>query len=128
MLKVLAYNGVEPKTMVKLYKCYLRPLAEYGSAAFIASPNAQMDRLKRIQNEAIRVCLNLPSYIRTDLLHEYSGLEPIYNRLLRMNVPLLQRMRQNNVHIAELISQNLNGHEQGLKSPIEMIMSHAKKN
>ena len=38
-------------------------------------------RLQRIQNEAIRICLKLPKYIRTKLLHEYASLEPIDERI-----------------------------------------------
>ena len=95
--------------------------------AFIAAPTFQIDRLRRIQNEAIRVSLKLPSYIRTDLLHEYSGLESMEDRLLRMNVSLLQRMRANNEHIAKLIETNLNSAEPNSKSPMDMIIKHAKK-
>ena len=62
-LKILANSGVEPKILIKLYKCYVRPIIEYGSASFMATSTTQFERLRRIQNEAIRVSLKLPGYI-----------------------------------------------------------------
>ena len=75
--------------MIRLYKTYVRPLFEYGSISFLP---AGTKRLQKIQNEFIRLSLKLPSYIRTDLLHEVAGLELLDERLKRMNCSLLSKM------------------------------------
>ena len=124
VLKVLARNGVDSKTLIKLYKIYVRPITEYGSAAFVATTTTQLDRLKRIQNEAIRVCLKLPRYIRTDLLHEYASLEPITDRLLAMNHSLLSRMKTHNADVETLCDSISNVAHKKLKSPIALITGY----
>ena len=93
VLRVLASNGTDAPTLMRLYKIYVRPIVEYGSAAFMSAPKTQLSRLQHIQTEAIRICLRLPRYIRTDLLHEYAAIEPIFVRLLMLNGKLLNIMR-----------------------------------
>ena len=48
LLKMLARHGVNPTTLMRLYKIYIRPLSEYGSASFITTPSSQSNRLKQI--------------------------------------------------------------------------------
>ena len=40
-----------------------------------------IQKLQKVQNEFIRVCLKLPKYILTRLLHEAAGLEMVNERL-----------------------------------------------
>ena len=124
VLKVLARHGVEPKILINLYKSYVRPIIEYGSSAFIATSTTQFDRLKRIQNEAIRVCLRLPRYIRSELLHEYASLEQIRDRLLKMNSSLLNRMKTHNDHIKNLCETNSSYSDMQPRSPIDILLSY----
>ena len=121
VLKVLARNNVKPECLLKLYKSYIRPLMEYGSAAFIATSATQLNRLTRIQNEATRISLHLPSYIRSNLLTEYSGIQPIKNRILSMNRILLEKMKKQNSHITELCTEKNDNFSQNLKSPIDIL-------
>ena len=74
VLRVLSRSGTEPKVLVRLYKIYIRSIIEYGSLSFLAAPKQHITQLDKIQNEALRVCLHLPSYIRTSLLHEYGSI------------------------------------------------------
>ena len=104
VLRVLASNGTDAPTLMRLYKIYVRPILEYGSAAFMSAPKTQLSRLQQIQNEAIRICLRLPRYIRTDLLHEYASIEPIFVRLLMLNRKLLNTMKSKNSHIEALVN------------------------
>ena len=121
VLKVLARNNVKPECLLKLYKCYIRSVIEYGSAAFIATTSKQFDRLSRIQNEAIRVCLQLPRYIRTNLLQEYAGIPNLKNRVLTLNKTLLTKMKAKNTHIAQLCETLESNQSKTLKSPIDIL-------
>ena len=123
LLKMLARHGVNPTTLMRLYKIYIRPLSEYGSASFITTPSSQFDRLKRIENESIRASLQLPKYIRTTLLHEYASLEPIKDRLLKLNASLLSRMKLHNDDVKTLC-ESLPSYESAQPvTPISLIMN-----
>ena len=74
VLRLLSRSNVKPKTLVQLYKTYIRPIIEYGSFCFLAAPKQNMSMLDKIQNQTLRICLHLPSYIRTSLLHEYASI------------------------------------------------------
>lgn len=89
LFKLLVKNGVDKKILIKLYKTYVRPLLEYGSISFLPE---NLSQLQRIQNDFIRLCLKLPSYIRTDLVHQAAGIEQLKDRLLSLNCHLLEKM------------------------------------
>ena len=123
VLKVLSRNGTNPKTLLKLYKSYVRPVTEYGSIAFLTAPKFQLRRLQQVQNDAIRICLRLPKYIRADLIHEYASLEPIDNRLLHFNKNLLKTMTRHNCHIESLVSNHSHMSSERPTSPIDLLLA-----
>ena len=124
VLRVLSKSGTDAKTLMKLYKIYVRPILEYGSIAFMAAPKTQLSRLQGLENDAIRICLRLPKYIRTSLLHEYASLESISMRLIRTNTTLLRKMRENNPHIDELVKAYSNSLDNCHTSPFDVIFKH----
>ena len=81
LFKMLSCAGVDNATLIRLYKTYIRPLIEYGCVATIAAKEETISKFQKVQNNFIRVCLNLPRYIRTDLLHEAACLERVKERL-----------------------------------------------
>ena len=107
---------------MRLYKIYVRPIVEYGSAAFMSAPKTQLSRLQHIQNEAIRICLRLPRYIRTELLHEYAAIEPIFVRLLMLNGKLLHIMRLKNPHIESLVNDHVPPTDNRHLSPLDNLL------
>ena len=123
VLKVLAYNGVDPPTLMKLYKIYVRPIIEYGSIAFSTAPRTQLLRLEQIQNEAIRTALRLPRYIRKNLLNEYASIQPINDRLLQLNTSLLNTMKQKNDHVRCIIQNHLPASDNCHLSPLDIIFN-----
>ena len=121
-MKVLAGNGTDPPTLMRLYKTYVRPIVEYGSVAFMSAPKTQLSRLQQIQNEAIRICLRLPKYIRTSLLHEYASIEPISVQLLRLNGKLLNTMKLKNPHIETLVKDHVPQSDNRYLSPLDYLL------
>ena len=122
VLRVLAQSGTDAKTMMKLYKIYVRPIIEYGSISFMAAPKSQITRLEKIENDAIRICLRLPKYIRNSLLHEYASMECVSSRLMRINTNLICKMRQNNEHIDDLIKNRIQPLDGCNLSPLDHIL------
>ena len=127
VLRILSRSGVEAKVLMKLYKCYIRPIIEYGCPSFMAAPHSNMSYLQKVQNEALRICLKLPKYIRCELLHEYGAIETVKERLLNMSTHLIRKMRLNNDHVKELICNHVDPPERRHESPLDLIMADIRK-
>ena len=125
VLRALSRYGTKPNIMIRLYKTYIRPLLEYGSIAFIAAPDEQINRLQIIQNAALRLCLRLPSYIRINLLHEYSSIETVKTRLKELNTKLLHTMARNNPDVKNIKSIYLSHLKDYHRSPLDVISDNS---
>ena len=120
IFKLLSFGGIENEIMIQLYKTYVRPLFEYGSISLIHR-SSEINRLQQIQNKFIRTSLKIPSYIRTDLIHDSAGLETVQTRLLDLNRKLLGKMAEQD-QIKDLIQYRnsivpLNNY----RSPLDMF-------
>ena len=123
VLRALSRAGVSPHITMRLYKMYVRTLLEYGSSSFLVSLKSNMEKLQKIQNEAIRICLRLPRYIRIDLLHEYAGIDTIAERLKILNQRLLATMVSTNEDIKKLVDQQHLTQTLAPKSPLDLLRS-----
>ena len=103
ILRILAWGGTDPKTLLRLYKVYVRSIFEYGSVCFIQCPNATLDSLQKIQNKAIRICLKLPRYVSVGLLHESACLPMIKDCLHNLGAKMVAKMRESNPLLREVI-------------------------
>ena len=108
---------------MRLYKTYILPLIEYGSISFIGAPKLSFEKLQKLQNEAIRICLRLPRYIRIDLLHEYAGISTIHQRLEKSNRKLLCSMMNHNEDIRELMRNHDPMRDFKPRSPLDILDS-----
>ena len=91
------------------------------SASFIAAPHTSLSKLQKVQNEAIRICLRLPRYIRIDLLHEYAGMSLIKERLEKINRDLLKTMVVQNDDIRDLLQHHKESQTILPKSPLDIL-------
>ena len=103
ILRILAWGGTDPKTLLRLYGVYVRSIFEYGSLSFIHCPDATLGILQKVQNKAIRVCLRLPRYVSVGLLHESACLPMIRERLCQLGARMVAKMRKSNPLIREII-------------------------
>ena len=81
-----------------------------------------MNNFQKTQNSAIRVCLRLPSYIRTSLLHEYASIEPVQERLCTLSTKLVARMTTHNGHINELVMNYDPANNNRHVSPLDILL------
>ena len=105
ILRILAWGGTDPKTLIRLYKVYVRSIFEYGSVSFLHCPDSTMDILQRLQNRAIRTCLRLPKYVSVRLLHEASCLPTVKKRLRQLGGKMVAKMRQSNPMIRAIVDR-----------------------
>ena len=122
VLRALSRSRVSAPVIMRLYKVYILSLMEYGSSSFIATTKGNREKLQRVQNEAIRLCLNLPRYIRIDLLHEYAGIDRIWDRLVKTNRHLLGTMTVTNEHIRKLAQDQPLNNGMSPVSPLDLLM------
>ena len=59
--------------------------------------------LQLIQNMALRIVLDLPSYISIDRLHEYASISRVKERLSELGSRHLAKMRVKNVLIGDIV-------------------------
>ena len=105
ILRILAWGGAEPKTLLRLYKVYIRSIFEYGCVAFLHIPDATLGVLQKIQNKALRICLRLPKYVSLKLLHDSACLLTVKERLEQLGLRILGKMKGNNPLIRDIIQK-----------------------
>ena len=122
LLRMLSRKGVENTTLIKLYKTFVRPLFEYGCVATISTNQSNIQKIQRVQNEFIRVCLKLPKYISTKILHEASGLEMVIKRLEFVAKKHFEKLKKDD-NVKSLIEnrQSLNA-LYDCRSPLDVLM------
>ena len=103
ILRILARGGTDPINLLRLYKTYVCPIFEYGCIAFLHVPDMSLRPLQLIQNMALRIVLDLPSYISIDRLHEYASISRVKERLSELGSRHLAKMRVKNVLIRDIV-------------------------
>ena len=95
--------GPPTPTALRLYKVYIRPLIEYGSAAWSQRICvANMVRLERIQNWGCRIALRFPRWAPRVQLRRLTGIQTVEERLLELGVRYLQNARRENPLVRDL--------------------------
>ena len=109
-LRLLANRkwGPSPATLIQIYKQCVRPIFEYGSLSTITASDHIISKIQRLQNKFIRFALRLPKYILPKLLHDSTGLPYVKDRLLTCATKSLDRIAQNPLVEASILSNRLN--------------------
>ena len=105
ILRILAWGGTEPKTLLRLYKVYVRSVFEYGCVAFLHVADSTLEILQKIQNKAIRIALRLHRYVSLKILHENACLPTVKERLHQLGLSLLGKMGKGNPLIKEVVKE-----------------------
>ena len=98
--------GPQPSTAVRLYKVYIRPLIEYGSAAWYPLIcRTRREILERIQNQGCRIAHRFPMWSPRDQLRRLSRTTTVEERLRELgrqylrkavhNVPIMRDLVRN---------------------------------
>lgn len=59
ILKIISHTnwGADSKTMLLLYRAIIRPKLDYGCIIYSSTRKSYLEKLKPIQNQALRLCL-----------------------------------------------------------------------
>src|SRR6476469_9851054 len=73
--------GANFRTLLKLYKQYIRPVLEFGSVAICNAAKTNLLCLQRVQNLAIRTALRATRWSRITDLNTAARMDPLTDRL-----------------------------------------------
>jgi len=83
--------GANTRTLLKLYKQYIRPVLEYGNVAISKAAKSNLASLQRVQNAALRTALHGTRWSKIADLHEQANIEPLTDRLIRLRCKAIER-------------------------------------
>jgi len=83
--------GANRRTLLKLYKQYIRPVLEYGNVVTAGACKSAISCLERVERRAMRIAMRAPLRTRVTDLYEGTGLEPISSRLERLRIRAIAR-------------------------------------
>ena len=66
--------GMQPKTLIHLYKMWIRPIALYGAPAYYSAAKTHINKIQVIQNSALRVALRRTRRTHIEDLHQEGSL------------------------------------------------------
>ena len=69
--------GMQSKTLIYLYKMWIRPIALYGSPAYYSAAKTHLNKIQVIQNSALRIALRRNRRSHIEDLHEEGCLIPL---------------------------------------------------
>ena len=70
--------GANPRTVLRLYKQFIRPVLEFGH---VATAGARVTPLELAERRALRIALRRPRYTRIVDLYDESGTQRLSDRL-----------------------------------------------
>ena len=93
--RLYRFKNAPPKIKKHLYKALIRPLMDYPPYQVLSSGPAKISTLQKVQNRACRFINNvtLMDKCKTSALHEYTKLDPINIRLLKLSHKSLLKMK-----------------------------------
>ena len=90
LLKLLKWTnwGASPYTILKAYKCFIRPLLEYSSLITGALRESQVKEMQIFQNKSLRLALGITylDKMRTIDLHDLTNVTMIKTRMTALAV------------------------------------------
>ena len=70
------------KAAISVYKTKILPYFDYGDIFYLSCPGALLEKLQRIPNRALRICLNSAPREPRIALHKKAGVPLLYDRRL----------------------------------------------
>ena len=113
--------GPSQSTLIQIYKQCIPPISEYGSLSIITTWDHIIRKIQWLQNKFIRLALRLSKYICSKLLHDFSGLPYVKDRLLSCASKSLDRIVQNPLVEKSISSNRINADWDRFLTPLSVV-------
>ena len=95
---------IPEKTMINLYKMFIRPNFEYGNTAIIAADNKYIYNWGQIQMDVLRSILSLNRNMNNDVVGKCVNISSISERIKQLTKSWYKKAVINNLDIKEYIT------------------------
>ena len=68
------------KASLLIYKAFILPIMEYGNILYLNSSSKNLNKLQRLQNQCLKISLNLDKNTNTNMVHKMSNLNYLSER------------------------------------------------
>ena len=89
----------KPTFLINLYKTLIRPIIEYVNFPFISASESNFNKLQKIENKIIRLCLPCSLYDSTEKIHKEAKLDLLKPRLLKLSTQYIENILNNKINI-----------------------------
>ena len=99
--------GADKKWLMHIYIAMIRSVIDYGSQAYITACSSQLERLDRIQAQALRICCGALKSSPTSALQVECGEQPLHLRRQSLELKLAVKVKATQDHPAGKIVQRV---------------------
>jgi AraC-like DNA-binding protein len=96
--KVAIKTSLSSETLKNLFRAYIESSMTYAAPLLTMAAKMHIDRLQKIQNIALRICYEVPSYTKTDYLHKIAKMQMIDHRINTLARNWLVCAKHNKIH------------------------------
>ena len=83
--------GMQSKTLIHLYKMWIRPIALYGPPAYYSAAKTHINKIQVIQNSALRIALRRTRRTHIEDLHQEGSLTPLKAEAVRSSNRFIEK-------------------------------------
>ena len=83
--------GMQSKTLIHLYKMWIRPIALYGAPAYYSAAKTHINKIQVIQNSALRIALRRTRRTHIEDLHQEGSLTPLKAEAVRSSHRFIEK-------------------------------------
>ena len=83
--------GMQSKTLIHLYKMWIRPIALYGAPAYYSAAKTHINKIQVIQNSALRVALRRTRRTHIEDLHQEGSLTLLKDEVVRSSHRFIEK-------------------------------------
>ena len=83
--------GMQSKTLIHLYKMWIRPIALYGALAYYSAAKTHINKIQVIQNSALRIALRRTRRTHIEDLHQEGSLTLLKAEAVRSSYRFIEK-------------------------------------
>ena len=111
LIRILKSKNNDKKFLVNIYKILIRSLIDYSDLVIATTKSLASEPLQKLQNRALRICLNTPLFTRTTTIHNIANVPMVKDRAFQLSKQYLSKALINNSLIKSTVDDFLTNKE-----------------